>query len=107
MPSPGLPSPVRTAPASTPTRGCTGGRGLCRLALDDTGSSTPNYCLLEKLRQVHGLAVPGLTEPGEDGAGIDLDGALQAMRRALADAGLPHRVEATADLAVLQFAKYR
>src|SRR3712207_548515 len=29
------------------------------------------------------------------------------MRQALADAGLPHRVEATADLAVLQFAKYR
>ncbi|MDP9427784.1 MAG: AAA family ATPase, partial [Actinomycetota bacterium] len=29
------------------------------------------------------------------------------MRRALADAGLPHRVEPTADLAVLQFAKYR
>ncbi|SDO47436.1 DUF4011 domain-containing protein [Geodermatophilus sp. DSM 45219] len=81
--------------------------GVYRMTLDDTGSSTPNYCLLEKLRQVHGLAVPGLIEPGEDGAGIDLDRSLQAMRQALADAGLPHRVEPTADLAVLQFAKYR
>ncbi|HYX93551.1 MAG TPA: DUF4011 domain-containing protein [Geodermatophilus sp.] len=99
-----LRSPLVLVPVTlTPTSR----NGVYRLALDDTGSSTPNYCLLEKLRQVHGLAVPGLTEPGEDGAGIDLDGSLQAMRQALADAGLPHRVEATADLAVLQFAKYR
>jgi hypothetical protein len=81
--------------------------GGYRLTLDDTGTSAPNYCLLEKLRQVHGLVVPGLSEPDGDGAGIALDRALQAMRQALADAGLPHRVEPTADLAVLQFAKYR
>ncbi len=81
--------------------------GGYRLSLDDTGTSTPNYCLLEKLRQVHGLVVPGLAEPDGDSAGIALDRALQAMRLALAEAGLPHRVEATADLAVLQFAKYR
>ena len=80
--------------------------GGYRLTLDDTGSSTPNYCLLEKLRQVHGLVVPGLVD-AEDGAGIALDRALQAVREALAEAGLPHRVEPTADLAVLQFAKYR
>jgi hypothetical protein len=99
-----LRSPLVLVPVTlTPTSR----NGVYRLALDDTGSSTPNYCLLEKLRQVHGLAVPGLTEPGEEGAGIDLDRSLQAMRQALADAGLPHRVEATADLAVLQFAKYR
>ncbi|MGR6965238.1 DUF4011 domain-containing protein [Geodermatophilus sp. URMC 61] len=99
-----LRSPLVLVPVTlTPTSR----NGVYRLALDDTGSSTPNHCLLEKLRQVHGLAVPGLTEPGEDGAGIDLDEALQAMRQALAEAGLPHRVEATADLAVLQFAKYR
>ncbi|HEX2073204.1 MAG TPA: DUF4011 domain-containing protein, partial [Geodermatophilus sp.] len=86
--------------------------GVYRLTHDDTGTSTPNYCLLEKLRQVHGLTVPGLAEPGSAddegaGAGIDLDGALQAMRLALAASALPYRVEPTADLAVLQFAKYR
>ncbi|RBY84421.1 DUF4011 domain-containing protein [Blastococcus sp. TF02A-26] len=81
--------------------------GGYRLTVDDTGSSTPNYCLLEKLRQVHGLVVPGLAEPEGDGTGIALDRALDAMRQALAEAGLPHRVEPTADLAVLQFAKYR
>ena len=81
--------------------------GRYRLSLDDAGSSTPNYCLVEKLRQVHGLNVPGLAEPVEDGAGIDLDAAFEATRAAIAERGLPYRVEPTADLAVLQFAKFR
>ncbi|MGY1815616.1 DUF3320 domain-containing protein [Blastococcus sp. SYSU D00820] len=91
--------PVVLTPASR--------NGVYRLALDESGTSTPNHCLLEKLRQLHGLTVPGLADPAEDGSGIDLDRALTAMRQALADSGLPHRVEPTADLAVLQFAKYR
>ncbi|MGY1771049.1 DUF4011 domain-containing protein [Blastococcus sp. SYSU D00813] len=99
-----LRSPLVLVPVVLTAASRTGGY---RLTLDDTGSSTPNYCLLEKLRQVHGLVVPGLVEPEGDGAGIALDRALQAMREALAEAGLPHRVEPTADLAVLQFAKYR
>ena len=78
-----------------------------RVTLDESGSSTPNYCLLEKLRQVHGLVVPTLAEAGADGAAVDLEGALEAVRVALVGFGLPYRVEATADLAVLQFAKYR
>ncbi|MGY1712225.1 DUF3320 domain-containing protein [Geodermatophilus sp. SYSU D00758] len=85
----------------------TGRTGTYRLALDDTGASTPNHCLLEKLRQQHGLTVPGLTDPADEAAGIDVDRAMQAVRQAVADAGLPARVEPSADLAVLQFAKYR
>ncbi|WP_249523002.1 DUF4011 domain-containing protein [Modestobacter marinus] len=81
--------------------------GAYRLTVDESGTSTPNYCLLEKLRQLHGLSVPGLQEPPEDGAGIDLDAALQAMRLALVEQGLPYRVEPTADLAILAFAKFR
>ncbi|WP_448616245.1 DUF4011 domain-containing protein [Modestobacter sp. URMC 112] len=81
--------------------------GAYRLSLDESGTSTPNYCLLEKLRQVHGLTVPGLADASSDGAGIDLDAALQAMRVALATHGLPHRVEPTADLGILAFAKFR
>jgi hypothetical protein len=79
--------------------------GSYRLALDESGSSTPNYCLLEKLRQLHGLSIPTLTETA-DGT-MDVEAALEAMRVALVGHGLPYRVEATADLAVLQFAKYR
>ncbi|MCU1604909.1 MAG: putative helicase, partial [Modestobacter sp.] len=81
--------------------------GAYRLTVDESGTSTPNYCLLEKLRQLHGLTVPGLAEPAVDGAGIDLDAALQSMRVALAEQGLPYRVEPTADLAILAFAKFR
>ncbi|CCG04274.1 DUF4011 domain-containing protein [Blastococcus saxobsidens] len=82
-----------------------GRTGSYRLSLDESGSSTPNYCLLEKLRQVHGLVVPTLTDAAE--STLELDRALEAMRVALVGHGLPYRVEATADLAILQFAKYR
>ncbi|MGY1806893.1 DUF4011 domain-containing protein [Blastococcus sp. SYSU D00669] len=81
--------------------------GAYRITLDEAGSSTPNYCLLEKLRQLHGVVVPQLGELVSDGAGIDLDAALEAMRTALVGYRLPYRVEPTADLAILQFAKYR
>jgi hypothetical protein len=82
-----------------------GRTGSYRLSLDESGSSTPNYCLLEKLRQVHGLVVPTLTDAGE--STLELERALEAMRVGLVGHGLPYRVEATADLAILQFAKYR
>jgi len=85
-----------------------GGRaGLYRLSLDESGASTPNYCLVEKLRQVDGLRIPGLENPVEDEYGIDLDAAFKAVRSAVAEAELPYRVEETADIAILQFAKFR
>ena len=99
MRSPLVLVPVVLTPASR--------NGLHRLTLDEAGAATPNWCLLEKLRQLHGLTVPGMAAPAEDGAGIDLQAALQALRTALAEHSLPWRVESTADLAVLQFAKFR
>ncbi|WP_299957417.1 DUF4011 domain-containing protein [uncultured Modestobacter sp.] len=81
--------------------------GSWRLALDESGSSTPNDCLLAELHRRHDLTVPGLAASGTDGAAIDLPAALQAVRDALAAAELPYRVEATADLAVLPVAGYR
>src|SRR3954453_19870775 len=82
-----------------------GRTGAYRLSLDESGSSTPNYCLLEKLRQLHGLTVPTLTEAA-DGA-LGLDAAFEAVRTALVGHGLRYRVEPTADLGILQFAKFR
>lgn len=84
-----------------------GRQGLYRVTLDETGQSTPNYCLLEKLSQAHGLKIPGLAEPAEDGSGIDLDAAFHAVREAVSAKGLAFRVENTADLSMLQFAKFR
>ena len=99
-----LRSPLVLVPVRLTTRAR---HGAYRIELDEAGTSTPNYCLLEKLRQVHGLTVPGLAEPVTDASGIDLDAAFRALRTALADADLPYRVEQTADLAVLAFAKFR
>jgi hypothetical protein len=91
--------PVTLSPA--------GRGGRYRLVLDEAGVSTPNYCLIEKLRQSHGLDLPGLADPPTDGAGIDLDAAFDAVRATIAERGLRFRVEATADLSLLQFAKFR
>lgn len=84
-----------------------GKNGLYRVTLDETGQSTPNYCLLEKLAQSHDLRIPGLAEPEEDGSGIDLDAAFAAVRAAVSAKGLAFRVENTVDLSMLQFAKFR
>ncbi|WP_368496873.1 DUF4011 domain-containing protein [Herbiconiux sp. A18JL235] len=86
----------------------TANRGsLYRLTLDESGASTPNYCLLEKLSQAFDLTIPGLAEPAQDGAGIDLQAAFTAVRQAMLDAHLPFRVEDSVNLGILQFAKFR
>ncbi|WP_241976376.1 DUF3320 domain-containing protein [Cryobacterium algoricola] len=78
-----------------------------RLTIDEAGASTPNYCLLEKLRASFGLEIAGLATPGEDASGIDLGAAFTAVREAIAAAGLPFRVEETVELSILQFVKFR
>ncbi|MGY4645719.1 DUF3320 domain-containing protein [Cellulomonas sp. URHB0016] len=98
-----LRSPLILVPVtlSTTSRGET-----YRLSIDESGASTPNYCLLEKLRVSFGLEVPDLESPVEDASGVDLPAALSALRASVAKAGLPFRVEETAELAILQFAKF-
>lgn len=84
------------------------GRGaVFRIRVDDTGESTPNYCLLEKLRVTHGIRIPGLENPVKDDAGINLAAAFASARQALAEARLPFTVDDSADLSILQFGKYR
>ncbi|MGE2718464.1 DUF3320 domain-containing protein [Mycolicibacterium celeriflavum] len=76
------------------------------LTIDEAGASTPNYCLVEKLRVAFGLEIPGLANPTEDASGIDLAQAFNSVRKAVADTGLSFRVEETVHLSVLQFAKF-
>lgn len=78
-----------------------------RLVLDEAGASTPNYCLLEKLKVSFGIEVPGLANPATDAAGIDLGAAFDAVRQAMVDAKRPFVVEDTVHLGILQFAKFR
>ncbi|PUB19872.1 AAA domain-containing protein [Promicromonospora sp. AC04] len=83
-----------------------GGRGLTTftLALDETRQVEPNYCLVEKLRVSWGVTVPELTDPGQDESGIDVEGALAAVRSALLRKGLvDFHVEETAHLTLVQF----
>lgn len=76
------------------------------ITMDDTGTSTPNYCLVEKLRTALDLEIPALAKPDEDASGIDLKGTFDAVRRAVAEAGLPYLVEDSVHLSILQFAKF-
>lgn len=76
------------------------------LNLDEAGASTPNYCLIEKLRVSFQLEIPDLVNPAEDASGIDLVGTFDAVRRAIAAARLPFRVEESLHLSILQFAKF-
>ncbi|ORV09814.1 DUF3320 domain-containing protein [Mycobacterium celatum] len=76
------------------------------LTIDEMGASTPNYCLVEKLRVAFGLEIPGLANPSDDGSGIDLSETFNAVRRAIAEAGLHFRVEESVHLSILQFAKF-
>lgn len=98
-----LRSPVVLVPVSLSTSN-RGERYV--LTLDEAGASTPNYCLVEKLRMSFGLEIPELANPVADASGIDLAGTFDAVRRAIATAGLPFRVEETVHLSVLQFAKF-
>src|SRR3954453_3763984 len=88
-----LRSPLVLVPVTLTPVSRTGGY---RITLDEAGSRAPNYCRLEKLRQLHHLVVQKLSEPAADGIGIDLDAALEAMRTALVGYRLPYRVEPTA-----------
>jgi hypothetical protein len=98
-----LRSPLILVPVKIePARG-----GHYRVIHDESGTSTPNYCLLEKLKQTNNLLIPGLAEPIDDGSGVDLAAAFQATRAAVLEAGLPFRVESTVSLSILQFAKFR
>ncbi|GAA2531712.1 DUF3320 domain-containing protein [Mycolicibacterium diernhoferi] len=98
-----LRSPLVLVPVSLTTTN-RGERYL--LTIDDTGASTPNYCLIEKLRTALGLEIPGLAQPDEDASGIDLVATFDAVRRAVAEAKLPFLVEDSVHLSILQFAKF-
>jgi hypothetical protein len=76
------------------------------LTVDEAGASTPNYCLIEKLRVTFGLNIPELADLSRDDSGIDLVATFDAVRRAINAVGLHFRVEETVHLAILQFAKF-
>ncbi|WP_431710462.1 DUF4011 domain-containing protein [Glutamicibacter uratoxydans] len=81
--------------------------GHFRVVRDESGTSTPNYCLAEKLREQFNITIPNFENPELDSSGIDLEKTFAAVTQAIIDADLPFHVEQTVDLAILQFAKFR
>ncbi|GAA0962131.1 DUF4011 domain-containing protein [Frigoribacterium faeni] len=97
-------SPLILVPVTLRAKGKSGGY---QVVLDDAGASTPNYCLLEKLRAEHGLRIPALADPAGDASGIDIQRVLTETRLAILESGIEANVEPTVDVAILQFAKFR
>ena len=78
------------------------------VTLDEGAEITPNYCLMEKLRSEMNLTIPDLETPVLDDAGIDVDLVISKIRQQLGGGRFGEiRVEATATLAILDFASFR
>jgi hypothetical protein len=79
-----------------------------RITPDESGEMTPNYCLLEKLRQTYGLVMDELERPVLDDTGIDVDRMIATVREALGRANISNAVVTEdAYLAVLNFSTFR
>jgi len=79
-----------------------------RVAFDESGAVTLNRSLMEKLRLEFGFTVPGLDELPQlsRGDGVDVDAVVRRVREAIAESGLPFRVESEARLAIIGFTGY-
>ncbi|MDO5700259.1 MAG: DUF4011 domain-containing protein [Bowdeniella nasicola] len=77
------------------------------LEANEAEQSTPNFCLLEKLKREEGLVLTALAEPLLDGAGIDLEETFRSIRDDLAKARVNYSVDPTVHLGILDFAKFR
>lgn len=76
--------------------------------MEESGEISPNYCLVEKLRQELGLHIPDLETPNLDDAGIDVDHMIASLRSQLSKGKYAAmRVETDCQLAVLDFATFR
>ncbi len=77
------------------------------LQMEPAGVSTPNYSLLEKIKQSFGVNLDAFKSMALDDAGVDVDGTLAALRAKLEEAELHFSIVQTANLALLDFTKFR
>lgn len=76
--------------------------------MEESGEISPNYCLMEKLRQELGLQLTDLETPNLDDAGIDVNQMIVNLRSQLSKSKFATmRVEEDCQLAVLDFATFR
>ncbi|WP_246025231.1 DUF4011 domain-containing protein [Saccharopolyspora antimicrobica] len=86
-----------------------GGRGRrpYTVVIDGGELAAPNYCLVQWLRQKHGVDIPALQTPILDESGIDIGASLRAIRQGLVDNNLNFRIDETASLRLLEFSTFQ
>ncbi|KAA6435959.1 DUF4011 domain-containing protein [Agrococcus sediminis] len=78
-----------------------------KVQIDQSGASTPNFALHEKLKVELGITVPALVDPPTDKSGIDLAATFAAVRETLARADKHFEIEEVASLGLFQFGTFR
>jgi hypothetical protein len=77
------------------------------MSIEESGV-TPNFSLIEKLKQEYNLKLDGLADLQTDKFGVDIEGTLEYVRQSLSKAGLnDFRVDGTATLGLFNFSSFR
>ncbi|MER6993961.1 DUF3320 domain-containing protein [Saccharopolyspora hirsuta] len=83
------------------------GRRPYTVVVDGDELAAPNHCLVQWLRQKHGVDIPVLEDPILDDSGIDIGASLRAIRQSLVDNNLNFRIDETASLRLLEFSTFQ
>lgn len=82
------------------------GRSHFEIEVDTSQMASPNYCLVEWLRQRQGINVDALAHPPLDSSGLDIEAALTQISAQLIDANLPYTVNESSHLIIAKFSTY-
>lgn len=74
--------------------------------VDSATEASPNYCLVEWLKNTHGLTIPALSEPKLDSSGLDINHAITEISRYLVEANLHYTVSESAHILITKFSTY-
>ncbi|WP_052521394.1 DUF4011 domain-containing protein [Agreia bicolorata] len=77
------------------------------LAAEGDDLATPNLCLLQWFETTQGLDLSELREPAIDDSGLAIEAVFDGIRRQLAEAELPYRLEESVSLAILRFSTFQ
>ena len=77
------------------------------IRIDESGTTTPNFCLIEALKAKYNLDIPFFSEDMTDELGVDIERGLNSVRQAIVDRDLDFLVTESAAISVLQFTKFR
>lgn len=84
----------------------TRGNDHVHIKVDSTHEASPNYCLVEWLKQAHNLDIPALSTPRFDESGLDISYTVAEISRQLLAANLPFTVTETANIIIAKFSTY-